>query len=197
MKGVRAAFLASILVTGPLIGPAARAAELGGHAPPEPVVQAAGPASERKAVLEEMWQRRVLEPEQRSWSPLDLALLERIRRAEPEAMVYLRSKPGGLRPWVSTRRVGGMPFSRLHKAGYERYLGMLSQDALLYFENKGADAKFAFKLTDWDGRRLFAADGRITEEGLQVYQRARLKLEVFWRGPDGAVYGTRRPPKAP
>ncbi|MBI3289574.1 MAG: hypothetical protein HYZ74_08675 [Elusimicrobia bacterium] len=51
---------------------AAPAAELGGHEPAEAERRAAVPAAgeDRSAVLEEMWQRRLLAPDQRSWAPL-------------------------------------------------------------------------------------------------------------------------------
>ena len=172
----------------------ARSASLGGHEAPETVKAEAGPGEDRKALLDEFWQRGLLEPDRRSWTPAELEALEKIRKSEAAAKNYLLMKPGGLRPWVATRRVGGIPVARLTKAGYERYLSFVSQDALLYFERKGAGAKWAFKLTNWDGLPLFTPDGRITPEGLSVYNRARMKFEVYWRGPDGAVYGTRRPP---
>jgi hypothetical protein len=35
----------------------------------------------------------------------------------------------------------------------------------------------------------------LTPAGSTVYTRARLKLEVYWKSPNGEVFGTRRPPK--
>lgn len=175
--------------------PPARAAELGGHEQPDrAIVLPSAPLEDRKATLEEMRLRRVLAPDQGAWSPADRELLETIRRAEPAAFEYLKEKFGGYRPWVAVTRVGGLPRSWLTKEGYQRYLGALTQDAIVYFEGKGAEARQVFKLTDWDGKRLFTPEGSITEAGAAVYRRARLKLEVYWKGPDGRAYGTRRPP---
>jgi hypothetical protein len=174
----------------------AAAGDLGGHAPPPTAAEQAPPADERKTTLEEMWQRRLLPPDQSSWAPQDFALLGKIRRAEKAAIAFLRRKPGGERPWVARPRSGG-PFAaaKLTKEGYERYLFLVSQEALDFFEAKGADAKWAFKLRDWDGKPLFDGAGRLTDEGMRVYDRARLNLEVFWKAPDGEVYGTRHPPR--
>ncbi|MBI4371206.1 MAG: hypothetical protein HY552_02795 [Elusimicrobia bacterium] len=174
----------------------AAAAELGGHEPP-PTARPGPAAEDRRAVLEEMWQRRVLPPDQSLWSPRDLALLGRIRRAEDDARAFLRAKPGGDRPWVVRPRKGGPAApARLTKEGHQRYLTLLTQDAIAYFESKGAEAKSVFRLLDGEGRPLFDGRGLLAEEGAAVYRRARLNLEVFWRSPSGVVYGTRRPPSA-
>jgi len=175
----------------------ARADGLGGHEHPA-ATQAPAPLSpdERRATLDEMWQRRILPPDQDGWSPQDLALLQKIRRNEDEALRYLRVKLGGYRPWVAKSRPGEPLTVRLTKEGWEKYSFLLTQDAIAYFESKGAETKDVFKLQDWDGRALFDADGRATEDGARLFYRARAKLEAFWRGPDGRVYGTRRPPNA-
>ncbi len=177
----------------------ARAQDLGGHdLPPSAAEQAAAlTPDERRATLEEMWQRRILPPDQDGWSPADMALLEKIRRNEDAALGYLRASFGGYRPWVARARADAPAAVRLTKEGYEKYSFLLTQDAIVYFERKGAETKDVFKITDWDGRPAFDADGRLTEDGARLYYRARAKLEAFWRGPDGRAYGTRRPPSAP
>lgn len=180
-----------------LAGPASSAGVDGGHAEPAGA-EAPAAADSRRAILEELWQRRILPPDQKMWSPDDYELLERIRRSEPDALALLRRRAGGLRPWTAKPPGGvlsGAP--RLTKEGYERYLALLTQDAIVYFESKGADARWVFKLKDRDDRPLFDGRGSLTEAGSDVYRRARLNLEVFWRAPDGAVFGTRRPPKDP
>jgi len=173
----------------------AAAGGLGGHADPKTALDQAAPFDPRKATLEELWQRRLLPPDQSSWAPQDLELLRKIRRAEKAAIAFLKRRPGGTRPWTARSRSGGSwSEAKLTKEGYEKYLFLLSQDALEFFESKGADAKWVFKLRDWDDKPLFDGGGRITDEGVRVYDRARLNLEVFWKGPDGTAYGTRRPP---
>jgi hypothetical protein len=171
----------------------ASAAELGGHDQPAPA--AASPADERRATLEEMWQRRLLAPDQSVWAPADLELLQKMRRAERDALKYFRHRPGGERPWTAKPRGGGLAAEpKLTKEGYDRYIVLVTQDAIDFFENKGADAKWVFKLRDWEDHPLFDPTGKVTEEGISVYTRARLKLEVYWKSPDGEAFGTRRPP---
>lgn len=170
----------------------AAAQDLGGHPAPKTAASMEAPADERRETLEEMWQRLLLPPDQSSWAPQDFELLQKIRAAEKDALAYLRRIPGGTRPWTAKSRSGGP--ARLTKAGYERYEFLLSQDALSYFESKGADAKWALKLKDWDDKPMFDGAGLLTDEGARVYRRAKYNLEVFWKSPTGDVYGTRRPP---
>jgi hypothetical protein len=173
----------------------AAAQDLGGHEDPRARAALEAPADERRATLEELWQRRMLPPDQDSWAPQDFELLQKIRAVEKDAIAYLRGQSGGSRPWTAASRSGGAAAApKLTKAGYERYVFMLSQDALAYFESKGADAKWALKLRDWNDRPMFDAGGLITDDGVRVYRLAKLKLEVFWKSPNGDVFGTRRPP---
>ena len=169
-----------------------RALDLGGHANPK-TAEAESAADERRATLEEMWQRRLLPPDQSAWAPEDMRLLKKIRASEADALGLLRRRFGSEHPWAAQARVNG-PRAALTKDGYEKYMAILSQEAIVYFESKGADAKSVFRLRDWNDRPLFDGAGRITDEGNIVYRRARLNLEVFWKDPHGEAYGTRRPP---
>lgn len=168
------------------------AAPVGGH---PPLKEPESAAKVRRAALEEMWRRRILPPDQSVFAEEERALLERMRRADAAGVGYLGRKPGGSRPW--TVKLEGGPAGRvgLSKEGFERYLALLTQEAIVYFERKGgAGAKDVFRYTDWDGQPLFDGRGRLTEAGEAVYRKARLNQEVFWRSPSGAVFGTRRPP---
>ncbi len=177
-----------------LLAASARAQDLGGHAPA--AVEPAIATEDRAAVLAEMWERRILSPDQPAWAPADAQLLGNIRMNETDAIAYLKKKFGDTRPFTASRRKE--PARRLlTKDGYDKYLFSMTQDAIEYFEAKGAGAKWALKLTDWDGKRLFDGDGRLTPAGVKVYTRARLKLEVYWKSPNGQAFGTRRPPKQP
>ena len=185
-----------LLLLALMAGPAP-AAVVGGHEEPA-AVEPSVAAGSRRALMEELWQRRILPPDQKMWSPDDYELLEKIRRAEGDALELLKHQAGGYRRWTARPRSGSAPgLPLLTKEGYERYLFLLTQDAIEYFESKGADAKTAFKLKDWDGKPLFDGRGALTEAGADVYRKAKLNLEVFWRGPDGSAFGTRRPPKDP
>ncbi|MDO8757142.1 MAG: hypothetical protein Q7J64_03945 [Elusimicrobiota bacterium] len=171
----------------------AQAGDLGGHEP-----AAAEPAlatEDRAAVLQEMWARRILAPDLTSWAPADAQLLGQIRMGESDAFAYLKKKFGGIRPWTAPRRAKDAGPRLLTKEGYEKYLFHLTQDAIDYFEKRGAGAKWALKLTDWDGRRLFDGDGRVSPVGGNGDTRAQLKLETDWWAPHGEIFGTRRPPK--
>ena len=170
----------------------ASADDLGGHAAPAAAAQAQSDADARRATLEEMWRRRVLPPDQEQWSPGDMRVLLRIRRDESDALAYLSRRFGGVRRWVS-RAEGASP-RLLTKAGDERYRFLITQDAIAYFESKGAETRDVFALKGWGGEALFDAEGAITDDGIRLYERARLRLPAFWRGPGGEVYGTRRPP---
>jgi hypothetical protein len=170
------------------------AQDFGGHEnPKQPAAEV--PADERRNTLEELWQRRLLPPDQSSWAPQDFELLQRIRAVEKEAIAYLKKTPGGVRPWTAKLPSGGaLAAPKLTKAGYDRYEFLLSQDAIAFFESKGADAKWALKLHDWDDKPMFDGGGLLTPDGVSVYKRAKLNLEVFWKSPNGDVFGTRRPP---
>jgi hypothetical protein len=177
-----------------LLGAPASAADLGGHEDPKAEAARPAPVDARRALLEEMWQRRLLPPDQSAWAPKDLELLQKIRGAERAAIAYLSRRPGGSRPWTVRAPSGA---SRLTKEGFDRYVFLLTQDAILYFESKGADAKWVFKLRDADDKPMFDGAGLLTDEGVSVYERARLNLEVYWRSPAGDSYGTRRPQARP
>ncbi len=64
-----------------LLGLPAAAADLGGHENPKTAAEEAAPVDARRATLEELWQRRLLPPDQSEWAPKDLALLLKIRAA--------------------------------------------------------------------------------------------------------------------
>ncbi len=173
----------------------ARAADLGGHLQPRALDDEGSSVDDRRSTLEEMWQRGLLPPDQSAWAPADIDLLRTIRRVEGDAMPYLRRRFAEDRAWIYKAKIGkAYGPSRLTKEGYEKYWSLLTQDAVGYFESKGVDAKFAFKLRTPDDKPLFDGSGRLTAEGARVYHRAALNLETFWKGPDGRLSGTRRPP---
>ena len=176
-----------------LLAVAVQAEELGGHAPVLAVPTIA--TEDRTAVLEEMWARRVLSPDLTAWAPADAQLLGQIRMSEADALAYLKKKFGGIRQWTAAVRIKEPARRLLTKEGYDKYFFHVTQDAIEYFASKGASAKWALKLTDWDGKRLFDGDGRLTPAGVTVYTRAKLKLEVYWKSPNGETFGTRRPPQ--
>ncbi len=153
--------------------------------------------SSRHNLLAEMWQRRILSPEADRWAPEDMALLERIRRAEAsQAASFLKSRLGTLKGLAVSRKLpGGAIRLRLTKEGFERYLLIRSQEALRVFESKGVDAKWAFSLRDLEDRRLFEPRGLLSEAGEALYDRILAGLAAHWKTPAGEVFGNRPPPK--
>ena len=130
-----------------LLAVSTRAGDLGGHAPvtAEPAIA----QEDRAAVLNEMWERRILSPDQPAWAPPDAELLGQIRATEPDALAYLKKKFGNTRPWTAAHRSKEFAQRLLTKEGYEKYLFHVTQDAIEYFASKGASAKWALKRNPW------------------------------------------------
>jgi len=145
-----------------------------------------------------MRRRRILAADATRWTPEQYAGLLRMREAEAMGgFDLLRDKLGTLRGYAteSPRRAGYRSLW-LTDEGYQKFIFLLSQDALAYFQSRGAEAKFVFKLKGVNGRRLFdGGTGLLTQDGVELYHRVRRKLPAFWRYPDGAVNGNVRPPK--
>ena len=175
----------------------AAAADIDSHkAPVESLARAKD--DERRAVLTEMWQRGLVPAERNSWEPQDMALLERMRRAEARgALGLLRKRLTVLRGFVVWDRPAGPVQARvrLTHRGFDQYLRFKSQEALDYFESKGVEAKWAYGLTDQQGRALFEQDnGLLTETGDELYSRALLNQPTFWKTRPGELMGNRAVP---
>jgi len=186
------ALLAAVLATVP-----AGAAEIDGrHAPAESLSSAAGAHDERHETLAEMWQRGILATDMNAWSPQDLALLQRMRQAEAAgAPGFLRRHLPSWQGLVLRDRTAGAARLRLTRLGFEKYLGIKSQEALQYFETKDIATKWAYWLTDIESRPLFDRDtGLLTAAGDALYSQARANQPVFWRLRTGAIQGNRPVP---
>ncbi|MBI5624573.1 MAG: hypothetical protein HY924_12410 [Elusimicrobia bacterium] len=178
--------------------PEGQKADSASHRAPVPKLSAGDQGDARRELLSEMWQRRILAADMSQPSPDDLRTLERMRTAEAGGAVEdLRLKAVPLAGLVAEIALSGQAYKRsvLTKEGYERWLFLRSQDAIAFFEKKGVDAKWVFKLRDMDGRPLFRSGGRLTEAGDKVYTRASLGMKMFWLLPSGEAMGTRPPPK--
>jgi len=153
---------------------------------------------ERRETLAEMWQRGILAVDMNQWSPADMGLLRRMRRAEAAgAFGLLRQRFHTLKGFAVQEPLSGKRPARvrLTRAGFDKYLLVKSQDALRYFESKGVDVKWAYGLTDMQGRALFdKGRGLLTEAGEELYGRASQNLPTFWKTRAGEVMGNRRPP---
>jgi hypothetical protein len=152
---------------------------------------------DQAALLGEMVHRRIVSAGSSAWSPEQYAQLMRLREAEAlGAFDLLRSKLGTLRTFAAEVRTGSqIKTLYLNTEGYQRFTFLLSQEARAYFESKGAEARFIFRLKTLGGKKIFDTAGILTQEGLEVYLRVKRRLPVFWKYPDGTVMGNVRPPK--
>lgn len=168
------------------------------HRAPVTSVAEEAARDQRRATLTDMWQRGILGTDMNQWSPQDLGLLRRMRQAEAAGALgllrrhflswkglVLRDRP----PGASTSRL------RLTQLGFEKYLELKSQEALIYFERKEVETKWAYFLTDLQGRALFdRGSGLLTEAGDELYSQALASRPTFWRLRTGEVRGNRPVP---
>jgi hypothetical protein len=172
----------------------AAAADVGSHKAPAQSL-ASPAADDRRAILAEMWHRGLVSAERNSWSPQEMALLERMRQAEVRGAVGLLRRH--VTVWrglvVRDQSAGSMQVHvRLTRRGFDQYLRLKSQEALDYFASKEIETKWAYGLTDQKGRALFDQEkGLLTDAGDELYSRVLLNQPVFWRTRDGSVMGNR------
>lgn len=175
-------------------------AAIKGHDAPVQHLSTPRATSAHQQLLEEMRQRRLIDPEAVSWSPADMKFLLRIRWAEEAgglAIIKLNFK-GRRGLTVKHKPAGGKKtVLRLTREGFDRYLLLKTRRALHYFEKKGVDAKWVFSLTDIKKRKLFDESGHLTDWGDVLYTRASLGKPVFWMTPWGEVGGNRPLREAP
>jgi hypothetical protein len=180
--------------------PAGSAAE-GSHRAPAESLAGRAALDERGTVLAEMWQRGILSPDANQWGPEDMALLQRIRQAEAAgALALLRQRLLSLKAFTVREKSPGLapPRIRLNRRGFDKYLMIRTQDALQYFEAKGVETKWAYGLTDLQGRSLFdRGSGMLSEAGEELYARVRQNAPVFWKTRAGDVMGNRPPAGIP
>ncbi|MDD5656274.1 MAG: hypothetical protein PHF00_03365 [Elusimicrobia bacterium] len=158
------------------------------------------PVGESLRTLSEMRRRGLVAMDVQQWSPSDMELLLRMRRAEERgALDLLRKNYLRLGALVVAEPAAGASAAlarlRLTRRGFAAYLRLRSQAALEYFQSREIGAKWAFQLRDLQGRRLFdRGSGDLTEAGEELYGRAALGLPVFWRLRSGETGGNRPVP---
>ena len=167
------------------------------RAPVESLVQ--DPArDQRRATLNDMWQRGILGTDMNQCSPQDLELLRRMRQAEAAgALGLLRRHFLSWKGLVLRDRPAGANATRLRltRLGYAKYLELKSREALRYFELKEIETKWVYWLSDLEGRSLFdRGTGLLTEAGDELYSRALASQPTFWRLRTGEVRGNRPVP---
>ena len=180
-------------------GAAGAAMEMGSHqAPAESLARQA--TDKKRELLSDLWQRGLLPPDANSWSAQDLVLLERLHQAEAgDAVERLRRRSPNLHGLVLKDRLpSGRLRLRLTRNGFEQYLTLKTQEALDYFESKGVEIKWAYALTDLQGRDLFdKASGKLTDAGDELYSRVLANQPAFWKTREGEVMGNRAHPPRP
>lgn len=190
MRGLCAALL---LAAGP-----AWAAAPDGHSAPAESLARSPARDQRLETLKDLWQRGILGTDMNQWSPEDLALLQRMRRAEASgALDLLRKHFLSLKGLVlRDRPAGGSSIRlRLTRLGYEKQIAIKSQESLQYFESKEIPTKWAYWLTDLQGRPLYdRGNGLLTEAGEELYTRVLANRPTFWRLRTGVVRGNRAVP---
>lgn len=157
---------------------------------------AQGPAPD--SALNELKARGVIAKDALTWTAEEAAVLKRLRRAESlGALGFLRDRTGTL-DGSAVQLETGQGYKRLLLTvkGHENWLFIQSQEARVFFEKRGSEAKFVFQITDMDKVRLFTDDGLLTDRGMEVYFAARRRKPVFWYDTYGRPAGTVRPPAA-
>lgn len=148
-------------------------------------------------LIKEMRRRAIVSANTSRWTPDQYTLLLRCREAEKMgAFEFLREKLGSLRGLaVEFRAPEGYDGLDLTVEGYRKFIFALSQEAFGYFESKGAQGQWLYKIKTIDGKRIFTDDGMLTHEGVTVYLKTKRKIPAFWKFPNGRIVGTTRPPK--
>jgi hypothetical protein len=160
-------------------------------------------ADDRAALVDEFRTRGLIAPDAGDWSADDAKRLELIRRDEPAALDYLRRAVGDDHVLAARGLLRGRPpRARLTKAGHDKYIRLLAQEVVHFFEKKGIEAKNVFGLQDSSGQAVFDDNGQLTEAGRTLYRRASGSESVTWRDARGVVYGADgkpipEPPKPP
>ncbi len=153
---------------------------------------------QRQETLQDLWQRGILGADMNQWSPENLALLLRMRQAEAAgALGLLRRHFATSKGFMLRDHPAGQNSTRLRltRRGYERYITIKSQEALWYFESKEVETKWAYWLTDLDGRRLFdRGSGLLTQAGDELYSSVLANRPTFWKMRTGEVRGNRPVP---
>ncbi|MBI5201468.1 MAG: hypothetical protein HY925_07790 [Elusimicrobia bacterium] len=152
---------------------------------------------DKQAMLSELQERGIVDKNLREWEPGDMQLLLRIQEAERlRAFDMLQSRAGTLRGYAINKRLpDGTRVLWLTKAGFERYFFLKSQQARQYFEVKGTDAKWVYRMRNVKGKKLFDVSGMLTPEGDALYTRVLLGLPAEWVGGDGVTRSNVRPKK--
>jgi len=126
-------------------------------------------------ILTEMKQRQAVPQDAKTLEEKDRRLFVELREAESmRAIDYMKDRMRLLPASYVVEYTPKDSFFRLllTAEGYRAYKEMLTRDALAFFEKKSIPVKNIFGLNDQSGMPVFAHDGKLTYEGLQVYYYA-------------------------
>lgn len=128
-------------------------------------------------ILAELKLRGVLAPQKTAVSEEDRALFRQLRQAEEMGAIdYLVKKFNHMPPGYSAEKDPGTGFYRLllTARGFAAYRGLLTREAMAFFEGRKILAKNVLRLRDTNGNLLFDKDtGLLTPDGMTVYYFAQ------------------------
>lgn len=125
-------------------------------------------------LLDELRSRGAADDKKTTVSPEDLMLLKAMRLAERDGAVdYLLSKTAYTKGFFAEKQEPDRIRIMLALTGFKSYQSYLTRDAIGFFERKGITLRDVFALRDLKGLPIFDPGGRLTEEGMQAYRRAK------------------------
>lgn len=141
-------------------------------------------------ILEELKDRRAVEPARTEPSPEDLKTLKILRQAEKNGAVdYVKIKTGRLQDFAVTKQAKDRVRLLLTLPGLKIYRHYLTREAVVFFEKKQIKLGDVFALRDLKGAPMFDSSGKLTDEGLEAYWRAlngtKTWLRTYETVPEG------------
>lgn len=135
-------------------------------------------------ILSEMKLRQAVPPARTGLTEDELAMFRDMRRVEGKGAVdYLRPRVHDLAGYIIEKKEGTRIRLFLTLSGFNEYKEHTSQEAIRLFESKDISVKYVFLLKDYSGRPLFDSSGKLTPEGVSVYEKA-LNGRKGWLLPD-------------
>ncbi len=145
--------------------------------------------------LKELKKRQIISPDAEDYTEEDLQTLVRMKKAEAlGAIDFLTRKLGDIQAFTIQKRGDLNSPIELNRAGFEKYLFLLSQKAIGYFDLHHVEPKQVFNLTDTKDRKIFDKDGLLTLPGETLFNQILEKRRVEWKlnGKTMANYRMRR-----
>ncbi len=154
----------------------------------EAVSQTTKALPSRSDILSDLKRRNIVTPDAEDFTVEEADILARMKRAESLGAVDLvAQKDRNLKKLIFEVKQGESVRLHLTQLGFDRYLFLLSQKAIDYFESRGVKAKWAFTVKDSEGRNIFDPKGLLTPSGEDLYYRVLKKQPTEWKLLNGKV----------